>query len=46
MGRLPTHEELQTLGGLTQAHAANKDARIAKAETLGVMLASPAFQRC
>lgn len=46
MGRLPTHEELQTLGGLTQAHAANKDARIAKAEALGVMLASPAFQRC
>ena len=46
MGRLPTAEELKTLADATQEHANTNDARIAKAEVLGVMLASPSFQRC
>ncbi len=48
-GRLPTAEELSALAEATQ-EPAGKDkgaaAQIAKAELLGVMLASPACQRC
>ena len=46
MGRVPTAEELKALGDATQEHATKNDARIAKAELLGLMLASPTFQRC
>ena len=46
MGRQPTADELKTLADAAQAHAAGNDAQTAKAELLGVMLASPAFQRC
>ncbi len=46
VGRQPSADELKTLADAAQAHAADDDAQKAKAELLGVMLASPAFQRC
>lgn len=45
-GRLPTAEELSALAEATDQHAGKGDAKTAKAELLGVMLASPACQRC
>ncbi|MDB6137659.1 MAG: hypothetical protein JWO94_731 [Verrucomicrobiaceae bacterium] len=46
MGRLPTAEELDTLAEAARHHAGKGDDSMAKAELLGVMLASPACQRC
>ncbi len=46
VGRKPTADELQALADATQAHASKGDARTARAELLGLMLAAPAFQRC
>ena len=46
MGRLPKTEELQALTAATQEHAGKGSPKTAKAELIGVMLASPAFQRC
>ncbi|MDB6075972.1 MAG: hypothetical protein JWO89_3612 [Verrucomicrobiaceae bacterium] len=45
-GRLPTAEELSVLAEATDQHATKGDAKTARAELLGVMLASPACQRC
>ncbi len=45
-GRAPNEQEIKTLGEVAQAHAEKNQAPIAKAEVLGVILASPAFQRC
>ena len=46
VGRRPGADELKALAAAAQEHSGKGDARTAKAELLGVMLASPAFQRC
>ncbi len=46
LGRQPTANELKSIASAADAHQDRGNVRIAKAELLGVMLASPAFQRC
>lgn len=46
LGRRPTEVELTALAGAADEQKNKGNARIAKAELLGAMLASPAFQRC
>ena len=46
IGRVPSADELQALGSAANAQTQKQNPAVAKAELLGLMLASPAFMRC